>query len=72
MKEKIGVNDMNGVSGVFDEKSKYHGLNQFKIKFNPTIYEFVGEFDLICNERLFKKLIKTSFIEDEFSKKMKD
>ena len=61
--------DMNGVTGKFDESSQYHGLNQFKLKFDPTIYEFVGEFDLICNDRLFKKLIKTSFIEDEFNKK---
>lgn len=61
--------DMNGVTGKFDKSSKYHGLNQFKLKFDPTIYEFVGEFDLICNDRLFKKLIKTSFIEDEFNKK---
>lgn len=64
--------DMNGVSGVFDNKSAYYGLNQFKIKFDPTIYEFVGEFDLICNDRLFKKLIKTSFIEDEFSRRKRD
>lgn len=60
--------DMNGVSGNFDKNSRYNGLNQFKIKFKPTIYEFVGEFDLICSERIFKKLIKTSFIEDEFIK----
>ncbi len=60
--------DMNGVSGNFEPSSPYHGLNQFKIKFNPAIYEFVGEFDLICSERIFKKLIKTSFIEDEFNK----
>lgn len=60
--------DMNGVSGNFDKSSPYYGLNQFKLKFKPTVYEFVGEFDLICSERIFKKLIKTSFIEDEFNK----
>ena len=43
-------------------------LNQFKIKFGPKIYEFLGEFDLICSERVFKRLIKTSFVEDEFTK----
>lgn len=67
-KPYFGYCDMNGVSGNFEETSKYHGLNQFKIKFDPTIYEFVGEFDLICSDRIFKKLIKTSFIEDEFNK----
>ncbi len=60
--------DMNGVTGNFTEKSAYYGLNQFKLKFNPTIYEFIGEFDLVCNDFTFQKLIKTSFIEDEFAK----
>lgn len=60
--------DMNGISGNFENTSPYYGLNQFKLKFNPIVYEFVGEFDLICNDRTFKKLIKTSFIEDEFNK----
>ncbi len=59
---------MNGVTGNFTEKSAYYGLNQFKLKFNPTIYEFIGEFDLVCNDFTFQKLIKTSFIEDEFAK----
>jgi len=60
--------DMNGVTGNWSTNSKYYGLNHFKLKFNPTIYEFVGEFDLVCNDFTFKKLIKTSFIEDEFAK----
>lgn len=60
--------DMNGVTGNFTKSSAYAGLNDFKIKFNPTIYEFIGEFDLIVSDRIFKKLIKTSFIEDEFNK----
>lgn len=60
--------DLNGITGVFDESSKYYGLNQFKLNFKPNIYEYVGEFDLIVNDSVFKKLIKTSFIEDEFYK----
>ena len=60
--------DFGGVTGTFDETSQYQGLNNFKIKFNSKIYEYIGEFDLICSERVFKKLIKTSFIEDEFDK----
>lgn len=59
--------DMNGVSGNFEDSSQYKGLNDFKLKWNPTIYEFVGEFDLICSQRIFNKLINTSFIEDEFT-----
>lgn len=60
--------DMGGVSGNFEETSQYKGLNEFKIKFDSKIYEYIGEFDLICSDRIFKRLIKTSFIEDEFSK----
>lgn len=60
--------DIGGVTGNFEDNSQYKGLNDFKVKFNSTIYEYIGEFDLICNERSFKKLIKTSFIEDEFHK----
>ncbi len=60
--------DIGGVTGTYDETSAFQGLNNFKIKFGSKIYEYIGEFDLICNERTFKKLIKTSFIEDEFNR----
>lgn len=60
--------DLGGISGNFERTSQYYGLNQFKIKWNSNIYEFIGEFDLICNDHVFKRLIKTSFIEDEFNK----
>lgn len=68
-KDYFSFCDLGGISGKFDETSEYNGLNQFKIKFNSPIYEYIGEFDLTCSDRLFKKLIKTSFIEDEFKKK---
>ena len=59
--------DMNGMTGKFEEDTPYKGLDDFKKKWNPTIFEFIGEFDLICSTRTFKRLIKTSFIEDEFN-----
>lgn len=67
-KEYFSFCDIGGVTGTFDETSLYKGLNDFKTRFNSKVYEYIGEFDLICNERTFKKLIKTSFIEDEFNK----
>lgn len=67
-KEFFSFCDIGGVTGTFDETSQYQGLNDFKTKFNGKIYEYIGEFDLICSERVFKKLIKTSFVEDEFDK----
>ena len=60
--------DMNGVTYDFSKESKYYGLNHFKLKFNPTLIEFIGELDLICNDWAHHKLMKTSFIEDEFAK----
>ena len=42
----------------FTNTSAYKGLNDFKIKFNPTIYEFIGEFDLIVSDNIFKKTYK--------------
>lgn len=68
-KDYFSLCDFGGISGNFEQTSAYYGLNQFKLKFNTGIYEYIGEFDLTCSDRLFKKLIKTSFIEDEFSKK---
>ena len=59
--------DMNGMTGKFEEETPYKGLDDFKKKWNPTVFEFIGEFDLICSTRTFKRLIKTSFIEDEFN-----
>ena len=66
-KEYFSYCDLGGVTGNFEETSPYHGLNMFKANFNAKLYESIGEFDLLCNERMFKKLIKTSFIEDEFN-----
>lgn len=60
--------DLGGVTGTFDNTSQYFGLNDFKKNWNSTIYEFIGEFDIVCHEYTFKRLIKTSFIEKEFNK----
>ena len=60
--------DIGGVTSKFnDDTSKYNGLNNFKKDWYPNIYEYVGEFDLVCSEFAFDRLIKTSFIENEFN-----
>ena len=59
--------DMGGMTGKFDSNTMYKGLDEFKMKWNPIVFEFIGEFDYIVNEGLFNRLIKTSFIEDEFN-----
>lgn len=61
--------DLNGVTGLLnDELDKYHGLNQFKLSFNPKVFEFIGEFDLIINKRLYEKLEKKGLLFKEFQK----
>lgn len=59
--------DLGGMTGKFDTNTMYKGLDEFKMKWNPIVFEFIGEFDYIVNEGLFNRLIKTSFIEDEFN-----
>ena len=60
--------DLNGLSSDFSESSKYYEENQFKLEFNPNIYEFIGEFDIILNDFAFRKLQSKSLITKEFIK----
>ncbi|MGN1379423.1 MAG: lipid II:glycine glycyltransferase FemX [Bacilli bacterium] len=59
---------LNGVSGDFSKDNKYYGLNKFKIGFNPDIYEYIGEFDLVLNKINYYFLNKKNLIEKEFKK----
>lgn len=59
---------LNGVSGDFSKESKYYGLNKFKMGFNPDIYEYIGEFDLVLNKINYYFLNKKNLINKEFKK----
>ena len=63
---------VNGMTGDFTISNPYKGLNQFKLGFKPHIYEFIGEFDLILNERVYRTLIKKGLLAKEFNKKTKE
>ena len=43
-------------------------LNDFKIGFNPKIYEFIGEFDLVLKENQYNSLNKKGALAKEFNK----
>lgn len=58
--------DLNGITGDFSKENKYHGLNEFKMGFNPTIYEYTSEYDLIINKYVYNKLMKKGLLEKEF------
>ena len=49
--------NLNGVVGNFskDKLGKYKNLNDPKLSFNSTIIEYIGEFDLVINDRIYKK-----------------
>ncbi len=60
--------ELNGLSGDFSDTSPYRGLNNFKLGFNPNVYEFIGEYDLIIEPNAYNHLIKTGALAKEFKK----
>ena len=68
-KDNFDYLDLNGMCGDFSDISPYKGLNKFKMGFNPNIYEFIGEFDLVISQRIYDLLIMLGLIQDEFKKK---
>ena len=61
--------DLNGITGDFTNQNPYKELNKFKLKFKPTVYEYIGEFDLIVNKPLHQILWSTNKIQKEFTNK---
>ena len=49
-------------------KSKYSGLNSFKLNFNATAYEYIGEFELLANPKI-KEIIKKNSLVNKLIKK---
>ena len=58
--------DLNGAASNFSKSSVYEKFNYEKFDFNPTLYEFIGEFDLILNENDFKKIQAKNLLLKEF------
>ncbi len=61
--------DLNGLTGDFSNTNPYKGLNEFKMGFKPKIYEFIGEFDLLINNKKYLYLNKMGILAKEFNKK---
>lgn len=68
-KDEYEIADINGIANDFSEESKYVGLNKFKMGFNPTITEYIGELDLIISDWRFKLVEKNNLLSNEFTKK---
>ena len=58
--------ELNGLSSDFSDQYKYFDFNKVKLDFNPVIYEFIGEFDIVLNELLFKKIQSKGLLSKEF------
>ena len=67
-KGKYKYVDLNGITADFSLDNPYHGLNRFKMGFNPDIYEYIGEFDLVINENNYNHLLKNGTLAKEFNK----
>jgi len=61
--------DLNGIVGDFKNNNPYSGLNRFKLGFNPNIYEYIGEFDLIIEPKSYNILLTNGILAKEFNKK---
>ena len=60
--------DLNGITADLSKENHYYGLNRFKMGFNPDVYEYIGEYDLVIDEKLYDKLLKSGALAKEFNK----
>lgn len=54
-----------GLIPSIENKSKYYGIYQSKIGFNPKVIEFPGEFDLVINKYIYKLLNSINYIHNK-------
>ena len=67
-KEEFDYLDLNGIVGDFKNENKYTGLNRFKIGFNPKLYEYLGELDLVIEPKSYEILLNNGLLSKEFNK----
>ncbi len=60
--------DLNGITGDFSEENPYKGLDEFKLGFNPYTFEYIGEYDFIINDSLYKAMEQNGQLAKEFNK----
>ena len=63
--------DLNGITGDFTADNPYKGLDEFKLGFNPYAFEYIGEYDFIINESLYKAMEQNGQLAKEFNKQEK-
>ena len=60
--------DLYGITADFSDTNPYKKLNDFKLSFKPTVFEYIGELDLIVNKPFHQLLWATNKIQREFYK----
>lgn len=68
-KDSFNYLNLNGIVGNFLEDNPYSGLNRFKLGFNPHIYEYIGEYDLVIEPKSYQILLNNGILSKEFNKK---
>lgn len=61
--------DLNGITGDNSKNNPYKGLNDFKLSWNPKVYEYIGEFDYVISQNKYALLWSTHALHREFDKK---
>ena len=61
--------NIDGLTGDFTHDNPYYGLNRFKLGFKPQVYEFIGELDLVINEKVYDNLRITGKLHQIFDLK---
>ncbi len=67
-RDNFDILDMNGITGDFTKNNPYAGLNNFKLGFNPQVFEYIGEFDLIINPKIYDFLLRKGILAKTFNK----
>ncbi len=70
-KDDFDYMDLNGITGDFTESNPYKGLDKFKLGFNPLTFEYIGEYDFIINDGLYKSMEQSGQLSKEFKRKEK-
>ena len=71
-KNDYDILDLNGLTGDFSDKNPYQGLNNFKLGFNPKIYELIGEYDLLIKPTTYRKLYNNGTLARALNKEEKE
>lgn len=61
--------ELNGITGDFNSTNPYKGLDDFKLGFNPYACEYIGEYNFIINEGLYKTIIENDLLKKNTNKK---